>query len=48
VRSTGFTDRMPDDFAGDPYDHAGLGFIGGASLHVRTERHAIEGAEETC
>src|SRR5579863_96282 len=31
-----------DDFADDAYDHTGLGFIGGTSLHVRTERHAIE------
>jgi gluconate 2-dehydrogenase alpha chain len=34
-----------DDFADDAYDHTGLGFIGGTSLHVRTERHPIEGAE---
>ena len=33
-----------DDFADDAYDHTGLGFIGGTSLHVRTERHAIEAA----
>ena len=33
-----------DDFADDVYDHTGLGFIGGTSLHVRTERHPIEGA----
>jgi len=33
-----------DDFADDAYDHAGIGFIGGTSLHVRTERHAIEAA----
>jgi len=33
-----------DDFADDAYDHGGLGFIGGTSLHVRTERHAIEAA----
>jgi gluconate 2-dehydrogenase alpha chain len=33
-----------DDFADDVYDHTGLGFIGGTSLHVRTERHAIEAA----
>jgi gluconate 2-dehydrogenase alpha chain len=32
-----------DDFADDAYDHAGLGFIGGTSLHLRTERHPIEG-----
>jgi gluconate 2-dehydrogenase alpha chain len=31
-----------DDFSDDLYDHTGLGFIGGTSLHVRTERHAIE------
>jgi gluconate 2-dehydrogenase alpha chain len=34
-----------DDFADDAYDHTGLGFIGGTSLHARTERHPIEGAE---
>ena len=33
-----------DDFADDAYDHSGLGFIGGTSMHVRTERHAIEAA----
>jgi len=33
-----------DDFADDAFDHAGLGFIGGTSMHVRTERHPIEGA----
>jgi gluconate 2-dehydrogenase alpha chain len=33
-----------DDFADDAYDHTGLGFIGGTSLHVRTERHPIEAA----
>ena len=27
-----------DEFADDDFDHAGLGFIGGTSLHVRTER----------
>lgn len=32
-----------DDFADDNFDHTGLGFIGGASLHARTERHPIEG-----
>ncbi len=31
-----------DDWADDQFDHAGLGFIGGTSLHVRTERHPIE------
>jgi gluconate 2-dehydrogenase alpha chain len=31
-----------DDWADDLYDHSGLGFIGGTSLHVRTERHPIE------
>jgi gluconate 2-dehydrogenase alpha chain len=34
-----------DDWADDQYDHAGLGFIGGTSLHVRTERHPIEAAD---
>ncbi len=33
-----------DDFADDAYDHTGVGFIGGTSLHVRMERHAIEAA----
>ena len=33
-----------DDFADDAYDHTGVGFIGGTSLHVRTERHPIEAA----
>ena len=33
-----------DDFADDAYDHSGVGFIGGTSMHVRTERHAIEAA----
>jgi hypothetical protein len=26
-----------DDWADDAYDHSGLRFIGGTSLHVRTE-----------
>jgi gluconate 2-dehydrogenase alpha chain len=34
-----------DDWADDHYDHAGLGFIGGTNLHVRTERHPIEASE---
>lgn len=34
-----------DDWADDQYDHSGVGFIGGSSLHVRTERHPIEGAD---
>ena len=33
-----------DDWADDNFDHAGLGFIGGASLHVNTERHPIDAA----
>ena len=33
-----------DDFSDDVFDHAGLGFIGGTSIHIRTERHPIEGA----
>jgi gluconate 2-dehydrogenase alpha chain len=33
-----------DDWADDNYDHSGLGFIGGTSLHVHTEVHAIEAA----
>lgn len=34
-----------DDWADDRYDHSGLGFIGGTSPHVRTERHPIEAAD---
>ena len=33
-----------DDWADDNYDHSGLGFIGGTSLHVHTEMHPIESA----
>jgi len=33
-----------DDWADDHYDHAGLGFIGGTSLHVHTETHPIDSA----
>jgi gluconate 2-dehydrogenase alpha chain len=33
-----------DDWADDHWDHAGLGFIGGTSLHVHTETHPIEAA----
>jgi gluconate 2-dehydrogenase alpha chain len=33
-----------DEWADDSFDHAGLGFIGGASLHVYTERHPIDAA----
>src|SRR5690606_38359033 len=35
---------MVDDFADDNFDHAGLGFIGGASLHVYSEKHPIGAA----
>jgi gluconate 2-dehydrogenase alpha chain len=34
-----------DDWAEDQYDHSGADFIGGTSLHVRTERHPIEAAD---
>jgi gluconate 2-dehydrogenase alpha chain len=34
-----------DDWADDRFDHAGLGFIGGASLHVYTEKHPIAAAD---
>jgi len=34
-----------DDFADDSFDHAGLGFIGGTSMHVYTEVHPIAAAE---
>lgn len=30
-----------DDWADDSFDHAGLGFIGGSSLHVHTEMHPV-------
>jgi gluconate 2-dehydrogenase alpha chain len=33
-----------DEFADDNYDHSGLGFIGGTSLHARTELHPIDSA----
>ena len=33
-----------DEFADDNYDHSGLGFIGGTTLHARTELHPIDGA----
>jgi len=33
-----------DEWADDNYDHSGLGFIGGTSLHARTELHPIDGA----
>ena len=33
-----------DDWADDTFDHAGLGFIGGTSLHVHTETHPIDSA----
>jgi len=33
-----------DDFGDDNYDHTGLGFIGGSSMHVHTELHPIEAA----
>ncbi len=36
-----------DDWADDQYDHNGHDFIGGTSLHVRTERHPIEAADMT-
>jgi gluconate 2-dehydrogenase alpha chain len=41
-----------DDWADDNYDHANydhaaVGFVGGSTLHVRTERHPIEAADST-
>ncbi|PWU07121.1 MAG: hypothetical protein C5B51_10835 [Terriglobia bacterium] len=33
-----------DDFGDDSFDHTGLGFIGGTTLHVHTELHPIEAA----
>lgn len=35
---------MVDDWADDNFDHTGLGFIGGASLHAYTEKHPIGAA----
>ncbi len=31
-----------DDWADDNFDHSGLGFIGGTSLHVHTETHPVD------
>jgi gluconate 2-dehydrogenase alpha chain len=33
-----------DEWADDNFDHAGLGFIGGSSIHVHTEMHPIDAA----
>lgn len=33
-----------DEWADDNFDHSGLGFIGGTSIHVHTEMHPIDGA----
>ena len=33
-----------DEWADDHYDHSGLGFIGGTTLHARTELHPIDAA----
>jgi hypothetical protein len=33
-----------DDWADDTYDHNGLEFIGGSSLHVHTEMHPVASA----
>ena len=33
-----------DDWADDSFNHAGLGFIGGTTLHVHTETHPIDAA----
>ena len=35
---------MVDDWADDNFDHSGMGFIGGSSLHVYTEKHPIGAA----
>ena len=34
-----------DDWADDHYDHSAAGFVGGTTLHLRTERHPIEAAD---
>ena len=31
-----------DEWADDNFDHTGMGFIGGANMHVYTERHPID------
>ncbi len=33
-----------DEWADDNFDHSGLGFIGGTSIHVHTEMHPIDAA----
>jgi len=38
---------MIDDWADDGFDHAGLGFIGGASIGVYPEKHPIAAASAT-
>ncbi|HTR00699.1 MAG TPA: GMC family oxidoreductase, partial [Candidatus Acidoferrum sp.] len=35
---------MVDDWADDNFDHKGLGFIGGSSMHAYTEKHPIGAA----
>ena len=34
-----------DDWADDNYDHSASGFVGGTTLHLRTERHPIEASD---
>jgi gluconate 2-dehydrogenase alpha chain len=36
-----------DEWADDNFDHTGLGFIGGTSIHVHTEMHPIDAAAMT-
>jgi gluconate 2-dehydrogenase alpha chain len=36
-----------DDWADDNYDHSASGFVGGTTLHLRTERHPIDAADST-
>ena len=36
-----------DHWADDNYDHSQSGFVGGTSLHLRTERHPIDAADAT-
>jgi gluconate 2-dehydrogenase alpha chain len=36
-----------DEWADDNFDHSGLGFIGGTSIHVHTEMHPIDAAGMT-
>jgi len=36
-----------DDWADDDFDHSTSGFVGGTTLHLRTERHPIDAADSS-